>query len=202
MEIDNNFSVILEFLKDNPSFRAGKNTSTYDDKYINSIKQKYLKAKNKESSFSQSNTKPDKAVSLILETVFEYDQDKLMEITKTHKESMIAENMVGDLLEGYIETKLDSLGWVRCHGNIVKAVDFIKRKDDGSLRLLQIKNGNTTENSSSNKIRTGTNIEKWYRRNTNSNICNWENFPDEEARKLLSEEGFQDFIREKMKTFK
>ena len=193
------FEIILDFLKNFSDFRVGKYASEYNEAYINDTKRKYLNAKNKEKIFSPSKTNSDEAVSSVLGAAKGYSEDKLLEIKIVHKESMTAENMVGDLLEDYIESKIAPLGWIRCHGNIVKSVDFLKQNNDGSTRLLQIKNGSTTENSSSDKIRKGTNIEKWYRRNPNNDKNNWVNFPDKEARSLLNEEDFQDFIKQKVR---
>ena len=203
---ESEIEIILTCLKNNPELRPkikkGKETPDYNEDYENEVKNKFLQAKNKNLNFANSETIPDRAVSLILGSVNGYDEKKLIEIAKVHKESMTAENMVGNLLEDYIECELKEKGWIRCHGNVVKAVDFIKVNDDNSVRLLQIKNGRTTENSSSDKIRTGTNIEKWYRRDPKNNTDNWVNFPDEEAKKVLNEKGFQNFIVEKMKTIK
>lgn len=199
---ESEIGIILTCLKNNPELRTGKKTPDYNEDYENKVKNKFLQGKNKNLHFASSKTIPDRAVSLILGSVNGYDESKLTEIAKVHKESMTAENMVGNLLEDYIECELKGLGWIRCHGNVVKAVDFIKVNDDDSIRLLQIKNGKTTENSSSDKIRNGTNIEKWYRRDPKNNTDNWVNFPDEEAKKVLNEKGFQNFIVEKMKTIK
>ena len=72
-------------------------------------------------------------------------------------------------------------------------------KSKGLWEAVQVKNRDNTENSSSSAIRHGTTIEKWFRtyskpskkRATNTN---WENFPEEEFRDQLSEEGFLQFI--------
>lgn len=82
---------------------------------------------------------------------------------KAHNFFMSAENIQGELLEEYIAENVKNFGWLWCSGNSIRAVDFCKR--DGSA-LLQIKNKNNTENSSSSAIRNGTKIEKWYRLKT------------------------------------
>lgn len=63
-------------------------------------------------------------------------------------------------LEEYIYHNVKDRGWLWCCGIVFRAVDFCLR--DGSY-LLQIKNKYNSENSSSSAIRTGTNIQKWYR---------------------------------------
>lgn len=73
---------------------------------------------------------------------------------------MASENIVGDLLERYLAEKLEPCGWIWCSGTSVKAVDFIhydNEKDEWGL--LQVKNRDNTENSSSSKIRDNTPIK-------------------------------------------
>mgnify|MGYP002985640299 CR=1 FL=1 len=77
-----------------------------------------------------------------------------------HNLFMSAENIQGNLLEEYINNNIQKYGWVWCNGTVLQAIDFCSI--DGSV-LLQIKNKNNTENSSSSKVRKGTTIEKWYR---------------------------------------
>ena len=114
---------------------------------------------------------------------------------------MSAENLVGALLERYIAQVLEPHGWIWCAGDFIRAIDFIKyNKSKGLWEAVQVKNRDNTENCSSSAIRHGTTIEKWFRtyskpskkRATNTN---WENFPEEEFRDQLSEEGFLQFIR-------
>ena len=60
--------------------------------------------------------------------------------------------------------------------------------------MLQIKNRNNSENSSSSKVRDGTTINKWFRSFSKKDISNWKNFPDTQLNGQLSEEGFHNFI--------
>lgn len=82
---------------------------------------------------------------------------------KVHNLYMSAENVQGNLLEEYISQKIKPYGYLWCAGEILRSIDFCAV--DGSL-LLQIKNKSITENSSSNKVRVGTDIKKWYRLGT------------------------------------
>jgi hypothetical protein len=106
---------------------------------------------------------------------------------------MAAENMVGELLERYIDSVLSKHGWVWCCGALVKHVDFIKKEDNG-YRLLQIKNRDNSENSSSKAIRDGTTIEHWFRTFSRTGRTNWEAFPDKSLKSHLSEVGFVSYV--------
>ena len=109
---------------------------------------------------------------------------------------MAAENIVGDLLERYLAEKLEPSGWIWCSGTSVKAVDFIHYDEkNNEWNLLQVKNRDNTENSSSSKIRDNTTIKKWFRTYSQRDATNWENFPDEVSSKNLNEEDFRAFVK-------
>ncbi len=110
---------------------------------------------------------------------------------------MGAENMVGDLLERYLASVLEPMDWIWCSGSIVKAVDFVRppARTGETWRLLQVKNRDNSENSSSSAIRIGTSIEKWHRTFSQKLGSNWDNFPDASLRQKLSEENFKTFVR-------
>ena len=76
---------------------------------------------------------------------------------------MSAENVLGNLLEEFISTKIKPYGWVWCTGETLHAIDFCNTS--GTV-LLQVKNKHNSENSSSSGIREGTSIQKWYRLGT------------------------------------
>src|SRR6059058_3472101 len=61
--------------------------------------------------------------------------------------------------------------------------------------LLQVKNRDNTENSSSSKIRDNTTIKKWFRTYSQRDATNWDNFPDEVSSKNLNEEDFRAFVK-------
>ena len=107
---------------------------------------------------------------------------------------MAAENMVGELLERYIHAELSKFGWIRCWGEATKSIDFIK-PESADFIMLQIKNRDNSENSSSKAIRDGTDIKHWFRTFAKTGATNWDAFPDINARTVLSESGFQDFIK-------
>lgn len=105
----------------------------------------------------------DPALAMIVKNACELDDDEIEKMENAHNLFMSAENIQGELLEEYIAENVEDYGWVWCSGNALRAVDFCKR--DGSA-LLQVKNKNNTENSSSSAIRNGTKIEKWHRLKT------------------------------------
>lgn len=141
-------------------------------------------------------TVPDEMVSRILNVYFNVPQEKLEEAKYLHALSMGAENIVGDLLERYIASVIEPQGWIWCSGSTVKSVDFIRPPVDANdvWGLLQVKNRDNSENSSSSAIRNGTEIIKWFRTFSRTGTTNWEAFPCVNARNSLSEAGFINFV--------
>lgn len=142
-------------------------------------------------------TIPDEMVSVILVSYFGIPQADVERVKREHLLSMGAENMVGDLLERYLASVMEPMGWIWCSGAMVKAVDFIKppMMAETDWRLLQVKNRDNSENSSSSAIRVGTDIKKWHRTFSKKAGSNWEAFPDANLRRHLSEDGFKKFVR-------
>lgn len=102
----------------------------------------------------------DPAIKLLVQIVKKSSEESATEEESFHNLYMSAENIQGNLLEEYISSKIRPYGFLWCNGNVLRAIDFCNT--DGTV-LLQIKNKNNTENSSSSNIRQGTTIEKWYR---------------------------------------
>lgn len=82
---------------------------------------------------------------------------------KAHEMAMQSENLIGELLEEFINKQILPYGWIWCKGAVMVATDFYYQKPNGDELFLQIKNKFNTENSSSSKVRTGTKIQKWNR---------------------------------------
>ena len=141
-------------------------------------------------------TIPDEMVSFVLEHYFDVPTESLDRAKHEHALSMGAEGIVGDLLERYLASVLEPQGWIWCSGSLVKAVDFVLPPTNlnGAWRLLQVKNRNNSENSSSSAIRKGTNIEKWHRTFSKKKGENWSAFPDETAKGKISAAGFRIFV--------
>ena len=149
-------------------------------------------------------TATDPAVCIILESYFNYSPKTLDSLIESHKAAMAAENIVGELLERFLASVLEPHGWIWCSGSVVRAVDFIKEQPANQWLLLQIKNRDNSENSSSQAVREGTNIKKWFRAFSRQEAFNWSAFPlapDDpiEIRDNLTEENFRSFIRQYLK---
>jgi hypothetical protein len=193
------FVVLIGFLLANPT--AGKVIKSLDD--LPKLAESYVKSRSYKSPQPPS-TVPDEMVSFILNVYFRVDEKDLDRAKKEHQLSMAAENMVGDLLERYLAGVLEPKGWVWCSGSVVTAVDFIKclNKQENQWNLLQIKNRNNSENSSSKKVRDGTDIKHWFRTFAQTGKTNWDAFPDQDLRSELSEQGFKDFVKAYFKVLK
>jgi hypothetical protein len=142
-------------------------------------------------------TVPDETVSFILNVHFEIDEKDLDRAKKEHQLSMASENMVGNLLERYLAEALEPKGWIWCAGSVVTAVDFIKplNNDENKWRLLQVKNRKNSENSSSKKVRDGTEIKHWFRTFPKTGKSNWDKFPEQDLAFDLTEESFTEFVK-------
>ena len=101
-----------------------------------------------------------------------------------------------------IYSKIKSENWVWCTGSILRSIDFIKENKDNkknSWIMLQIKNSDNSENSSSSKVRKGTNIKKWFRRFSTRDATNWDKLVEITSNQTLNEENFLEFLRGKAK---
>ena len=143
-------------------------------------------------------TVPDEMVSVVLHAFFDTPAADLARIQREHLLSMGAENLIGDLLERYLASVMEPRGWIWCSGSMVRAVDFVRPPEAAGQgwRLLQVKNRDNSENSSSSAIRSGTAIEKWFRTFSKKTGANWAAFPDTTLRPHLSEEGFESYVRQ------
>lgn len=139
-------------------------------------------------------TVPDERIRDILEAAYNVPADKLDDAIRFHMEAMGAENFIGWILEAYIASQAEPKGWAWCSGAMIRAVDFIRPLGGGKWQMLQIKNRSNSENSSSSRVRLGTDIEKWFRVYANNGRTNWAAFPDSELRDVLSEDGFRQYI--------
>lgn len=149
-------------------------------------------------------TIPDEMVSIILHEYFDIPVADLDRAKREHLLSMGAENLVGDLLERYLASVMEPRGWIWCSGAMVRAVDFVKppTQAGGKWRMLQVKNRDNSENSSSSAIRNGTDIEKWHRTFSKKAGSNWAEFPDQNLRAHLSEAAFKAFVREYLRSLR
>lgn len=193
---------MLKYLSYSPtSFNAGKKPFKGNDagkflnerEYLAILAARYHQAR-LPSSPSIPKTIPDSVISIILENFYEIDPSRLEQVSQEHALSMSAENIVGHLLERYIAEHAEPRGWAWAAGSFVKAVDFVMLGKDMKWKVLQVKNRDNSENSSSSQVRTGTEILHWFRTYSARDATNWENFPDLFIAKAVSEEGFKAFV--------
>jgi hypothetical protein len=203
-ELSLKFSTIVNFLLLNPEFSPKPRKKGMQDgskEYFLWLGENFVKSRQAELP-SQSGTIPDKMVGFVLQHYFETPESDLPRIEREHSNCMFAENIVGDLLERYIAATLEPVGWVWASGSTIKAIDFIfppfEKGQDWDL--LQVKNRDNSENSSSKAIRDGTKICKWFRSFSKKSGTNWENFPFHTSKDVaLSEDGFKLFVENFLK---
>lgn len=175
------FAQICGFLHDHPESLSWPRRATrpveFDAAVLQQLARKYFDGYRKSDFPATPGTIPDSAVSLVMLEVFGYAEADIERIKLEHQRAMSAENCVGALLERYIDSVLRPHGWCWCCGSFVKAVDFIQRDSDENWLVLQIKNRDNSENSSSSAIRKGTSIQKWFRTYSRKSATNWENVP-------------------------
>lgn len=175
------------------SWRGKNRPSLMDREGVARIAERYFKEISARIFPVEPRTVPDEMVSVILRSAYGYSVAETERIKTTHKRSMAAENLVGELLESYLDSILRAQGWIWCVGSMVRSVDFLKA--DGEMWIeLQVKNRDNSENSSSSAIRNNTEIKKWFRTYSRTGRTNWENFPIKNAADHLSEAGFMKYV--------
>jgi hypothetical protein len=196
-ELEQVLRVALTDKRNLPALRFNQKEQIKLEEYIEKWVQAFLKGFNNRPSVKRGNksaTYPDPIVKLALETrlgsKLEAGQADLIEAG--HSFMMTIENLIGDLLEEYLSLKLNENNWFCCWGSTIDAVDFIK--PDGSL--IQIKNSDNSENSSSSRVRNGTAIQKWKRRKSSKpDTFYWNELNQILDRSDLSEESFREFVK-------
>lgn len=163
--------------------------------YVEKLIDCYFKGYNKRPSVRIGNasaTHADPVVGLVFATrVKNIPEDDLKKVVNGHSLQMSIENIIGDLLEEYLSLKLVSAGWYCCWGSSIDAVDFCNVNGE----LLQVKNSDNSENSSSSRVRNGTEIKKWARRkSTQANTFYWDKLKELTGVQNVSEESFREFI--------
>lgn len=117
-------------------------------------------------------------------------EQKIKDIKYAHRLSMSAENILGLFLEEYLAMKLKPYGWCCAWGQTLRSVDFCHTGGE----LLQVKNRSNTENSSSSKVREGTEIRKWYRVDALKGNYLWDDIQEITGASGLSEDDFRKFV--------
>lgn len=199
--LEERFVNIILFVADNPelavSFRGKAAPGFGTREYLERVAEKYIRGM-EPRSLPQPQTVPDPALAVVMEYGYSVDSEELESQIDGHRWAMVAENVVGDLLERYIYSELGDDDWVWCAGEVVKHIDFVRKSTTPGVKWesLQIKNRDNSENSSSSKIRSGTDIQKWHRTISRTGQTLWEKFPVGSVDVSLNEDGFQKFIIE------
>lgn len=202
-DLTEQFLAVVEFSKAEPNLavtrrptKANPTPSASDLAHYEFLAQKFNRGHSR-GELPQPGTVPDPALSNVMQYGYGISKDDLDGAVEGHRIAMVAENMVGDLLERYLNSVLNN-AWIWCAGEVVKHVDFIQPPSvqGEHWKALQIKNRDNSENSSSSAIRNGTSIKKWYRTKSRTGATMWDDFPIESKNKTLSEEGFQNFIKD------
>lgn len=159
-------------------------------KYINGFKNR--------SSLRTSNpigTQHDSILDEIIAARIPHTTKDLELIRYGHRLAMSAENIAGSLLEEYIATELLKYRWHCCWGETMKSIDFCNENGE----LLQIKNSDNSENSSSKTVRDGTPIKYWFRRFSRTGTTNWPALNKlvgiTDKKDMLTEDSFKAFVR-------
>lgn len=208
-KLSEQFLAIVEFSKVEPKLavsrrktKSNPNPSTTDLEHYRFLANKFSNG-HLQGGLPQPGTIPDPALSLVMRYGYNVPRQDLSNLIEGHRIAMVAENMVGDLLERYLDSVLND-AWIWCAGEVVKHVDFIQRPSEPGApwKALQIKNRDNSENSSSSAIRNGTSISKWYRTKSRTGATMWDSFPLENEKPVLSEESFQNFVKNLMLEYK
>lgn len=213
MSLDQEFETIKQFNKDSIDtlfiHLENSNILDYDkrSKYKYSsedhfavLKKKLIRGRQIKIEIEQS-SEPDPALYFAIKTKLNIqDDEELKSIQENHSLCMEMENIIGAILEDYIHSISNELNWIWCSGDIVKAIDFIKKNEDGSWEMLQIKNSDNSENSSSKKVRKGTAIKMWFRRFSKKKSFNWDELNKIMSTNKFSEQNFLDFLEIKLKS--
>lgn len=168
--------------------------------YTKKLTKKYLKGYSTRPSLKvgqKSKTFSDPTMEILLSAKSKsLSNGDVTKVVEGHKILMTAENLLGDLLEEYLSLRLLKYGWHCCWGSSIDAVDFCN--EDG--RLLQIKNSDNSENSSSKRVRNGTTIIAWARRiSTKENTFRWDYLIEETGADNISEDDFRVFVSNTVK---
>ena len=183
------------------AYRSNSKIKYCSKEYFDKLEQTFLngrklKLEKKELSY------PDPALYFYIQKKFNIKENELEKIQINHNMCMTAEDSLGDLLEEYIYENSKDNGWVWCSGNIVRSIDFIKKNLDDSWEMLQIKNSDNSENSSSKTVRKNTPIKMWFRRfsKRKDNYTNWTELNNLMSTNIFSEERFLQFIDKKLQS--
>lgn len=186
---------------------GAKATSEDPTDYIERWVHRYFHARTNRPSKSKANPKGsanDPALPVIVKETKRYTSEQIQQAIKDHNLFMNAENIQGALLEEYINSCASKDGWIWAEGETMRACDFVRFNPITHIpELVQIKNRDNTENSSSSAIRQGTQIRKWNRLKTRHKAgkpypeFQWDKLNEImklSSENLMSEKGYNSFL--------
>jgi hypothetical protein len=202
--LNNSLMVVASRIIDLPEWSCTINIRTGEDvtDFMKKWTSKFLTGYTNRPSQRTSNpigTQHDPILDEIISSRINHTIDDLESIKYGHRLSMSAENIAGGFLEEYISEELISQGWHCCWGETMKSIDFCNVDD----QLLQVKNSDNSENSSSKTVRDGTAIKHWFRRFSKTGATNWSALNVlvgiQDEKEHLNEESFKIFVRNAVK---
>lgn len=112
----------------------------------------------------------DEALYQILSDGLAISPKRATQLALSHQTIERAEIIVGNLLEEFVNSEIQTKGWIWCKGETLQSIDFIKVEQGQKPHLLQIKNSTNSENSSSKKVRKNKpyQVDAWNRSEANS----------------------------------
>lgn len=190
------FTEVMAFLNQARECISSIKVEFASQDFFNKAAMRFYKGRFRRELPKAPKTVADDMVGYIMQAAFEYSSDEALELSIAHQQAMAAENATGDILERYIASVLEPKGWTWCSGTLVSAIDFVKyNPQSNSWDVLQIKNRDNSENSSSSAYREGRGVQSWFRTFAKTGNTNWGNFPLAGTdRLLLSEVGFKKFV--------
>lgn len=140
----------------------------------------------------------DNGLNLIINKKLGLDEADMLKFIEAHRLLMKYENLLGNFLEEFLAINLKSHGYYCAWGSTMKSIDFFSK----DKLLLQVKNSDNSENSSSKAIRGGRKIKHWFRRySKKEDSFNWDKLNKLVGLKnenKLTEEKFRIFIEESL----
>lgn len=200
----NSLIVVAKRIIDIPDYSCTINITKEEgvEDFMKKWTRKYINGFNNRPSLRTSNpigTQHDPILDEIIAARISHTTEDLESIRYGHRLAMSAENIAGSLLEEFIERELLKYKWHCCWGETMKSIDFCNENGD----LLQIKNSDNSENSSSKTVRDGTSIKHWFRRFSRTGATNWPALNElagiKDKKDMLTEDSFKEFVRKAVK---
>lgn len=196
----NSLIVVAKRIIDIPDYSCTINITKDEgvEDFMKKWSRKYINGFKNRPSLRTSNpigTQHDPILDEIIAARIPHTTEDLESIRYGHRLAMSAENIAGSLLEEYIATELLKYKWHCCWGETMKSIDFCNENGE----LLQIKNSDNSENSSSKTVRDGTSIKHWFRRFSRTGATNWPALNElvgiKDKKDMLTEDSFTEFVR-------